>query len=135
MQVPARVQDEAEGAVLPKDRVSVHNLLMGGGFGRRALADSVARAVRIARQVDGPLKVNWSREEDIQHDHLRPYYRPLRIHENPQIDVYRVAHCDTPSGVGEVGTPGVAPAIANAIWMATGKRLRRVPSDTTQIKV
>jgi len=59
---------------LPLDKVVVHNHLIGGGFGRRLESDGVARAVEIAKQVDGPVKVVWSREEDIQHDMYRPYW-------------------------------------------------------------
>lgn len=59
---------------LPVERVTVHNQLLGGGFGRRLEVDSVALAVRIAQQVKGPVKVIWSREEDIQHDMYRPTF-------------------------------------------------------------
>jgi isoquinoline 1-oxidoreductase beta subunit len=59
---------------LPLDRVVVHNHLLGGGVGRRLESDGVARAVQIAQQVDGPVKVVWTREEDIQHDMYRPYF-------------------------------------------------------------
>ncbi len=53
----------------------MHNHLLGGGFGRRLEADMVVAAVRIGKQVDGPVKVMWTREEDIQHDVYRPVYR------------------------------------------------------------
>ena len=77
-QVLARVQSAAaEAAGLPLDKVTVHNHLIGGGFGRRLETDMVASAVRIARHVDGPLKVVWTREEDIQHDIYRPVYRDV----------------------------------------------------------
>jgi isoquinoline 1-oxidoreductase beta subunit len=59
---------------LPKEKVQVHNHLLGGGFGRRLEPDGTLTAVKIAQQVDGPVKVVWSREEDIQHDMYRPYY-------------------------------------------------------------
>jgi len=59
---------------LPLDKVVVHNHLIGGGFGRRLEIDGIARAVQIAQQVDGPVKVVWTREEDIQHDMYRPYF-------------------------------------------------------------
>jgi isoquinoline 1-oxidoreductase beta subunit len=59
---------------LPLDKVVVHNHLIGGGFGRRLDTDGVERAVQIAKQVDGPVKVVWTREEDIQHDMYRPYW-------------------------------------------------------------
>jgi len=62
---------------LPLEKVTVHNFLIGGGFGRRLEVDMVEKAVRIAKQVDGPVKVVWTREEDIQHDIYRPVYRDL----------------------------------------------------------
>ncbi|RYE72682.1 MAG: xanthine dehydrogenase family protein molybdopterin-binding subunit, partial [Oxalobacteraceae bacterium] len=48
-----------------------HNHLLGGGFGRRLETDYVGQAVKFAKQVEGPLKVTWSREEDMQHDYYR----------------------------------------------------------------
>jgi isoquinoline 1-oxidoreductase beta subunit len=77
-QVITRVQEAAaEAAGVPIDRVTVHNHLIGGGFGRRLEADMVASAVRVARHVDGPVKVVWTREEDIRHDIYRPVYRDV----------------------------------------------------------
>ena len=75
-QIMARVQSEAaKAAGLPVEKVTVYNHLIGGGFGRRLEPDMVVAAVRVAKQVDGPVKVVWSREEDIQHDIYRPVYR------------------------------------------------------------
>ena len=77
-QVLTRVQEyAAKAAGLPLDKVTVHNHLLGGGFGRRLEADMVTAAVRIAKNVDGPVKVVWTREEDIQHDIYRPVYRDV----------------------------------------------------------
>ncbi len=74
-QAIARVQSmAAKAAGLPVEKVIVHNHLIGGGFGRRLEADGAVRAVEIAKQVDGPVKVVWTREEDIQHDMYRPYW-------------------------------------------------------------
>jgi isoquinoline 1-oxidoreductase subunit beta len=74
-QVISRVQVAAAKVTgLPLDKVVVHNHLIGGGFGRRLEVDGVTRAVEIAKQVDGPVKVVWTREEDIQHDMYRPYW-------------------------------------------------------------
>jgi isoquinoline 1-oxidoreductase subunit beta len=64
----------AELTGLPKDVVKIHNHLIGGGFGRRLEADGTVLAVKIAKHIDSPVKVIWSREEDIQHDMYRPYY-------------------------------------------------------------
>ncbi len=64
----------AQATGLPREAVKIHNHLLGGGFGRRLEPDGSLLAVKIAQQVDGPVKVVWSREEDIQHDMYRPYY-------------------------------------------------------------
>lgn len=61
----AKVAAEATG--LPLEKVRVHNHLLGGGFGRRLETDFISQAVMIAKQVSGPLKVTWSREEDMRH--------------------------------------------------------------------
>ncbi|MDB5464802.1 MAG: aldehyde dehydrogenase [Phenylobacterium sp.] len=73
IQVMSRAQATAAQVTgLPLDKVTVHNHLLGGGFGRRLEHDMVTKAVRIAQHVDGPVKVVWTREEDIQHDVYRP---------------------------------------------------------------
>jgi isoquinoline 1-oxidoreductase subunit beta len=74
-QAIARAQAAAaKAAGLPLDKVVLHNHLLGGGFGRRLEPDGIVRAVEIAKHVDGPVKVVWTREEDIQHDMYRPYW-------------------------------------------------------------
>jgi isoquinoline 1-oxidoreductase beta subunit len=75
IQVLSRAQAVAAKVTgLPLDKVTVHNHLIGGGFGRRLETDFVEKAVLVAKQVDGPVKVVWTREEDIQHDIYRPVY-------------------------------------------------------------
>jgi isoquinoline 1-oxidoreductase beta subunit len=76
-QVIARVQQTTAALTgLPIDKVTVHNHLIGGGFGRRLEPDMALTAVRIAQRMNGvPVKVIWSREEDIQQDIYRPIYR------------------------------------------------------------
>jgi isoquinoline 1-oxidoreductase beta subunit len=75
IQVLSRAQAVAAKITgLPLDKVTVHNHLIGGGFGRRLEVDFVEKAVLVAKQVDGPVKVIWTREEDIQHDIYRPVY-------------------------------------------------------------
>jgi CO/xanthine dehydrogenase Mo-binding subunit len=74
-QVLTRVQAmAAEVTGLPPDKVVVHNHLLGSSFGRRLEIDIETQAVRIAKHVQGPVKVVWTREEDLQHDVYRPYY-------------------------------------------------------------
>jgi isoquinoline 1-oxidoreductase beta subunit len=54
-------------------------------------------------------------------------YRLLRLAETPVIEVFLLPQGGRPGGVGEPGVPAVAPALANAIFAATGKRIRRLP--------
>ena len=74
-QVLSRAQAAAAAVTgFPLEKVVAHNHFLGGGFGRRLEVDYVTQAVRIAKQVDAPVKVVWTREEDVQHDVYRPYY-------------------------------------------------------------
>jgi len=57
---------------LPADKVKVHVTYMGGGFGRRGEADFVMDAVETSKAIGKPVKVIWSREDDMQHDYYRP---------------------------------------------------------------
>src|SRR3569833_4264598 len=74
-QIAARVQSTAAAtAKVPLDKVIVHDQIIGGGFGRRLEPDMVVKAIRVAQHVEGPIKMVWTREEDIQHDLYRPVY-------------------------------------------------------------
>jgi isoquinoline 1-oxidoreductase beta subunit len=61
---------------LPIQAVKVHPQRMGGGFGRRFYSDYVAEAVVVSRAVKAPVKVLWTRDDDLQHD----FYRPSSVH-------------------------------------------------------
>jgi isoquinoline 1-oxidoreductase subunit beta len=76
-QIITRVQGTvAKLTGLPLEKVTVNNHLIGGGFGRRLEPDMALSAVRVAQHLDGePVKVVWTREEDVQHDIYRPVYR------------------------------------------------------------
>ena len=72
-QAPSRAQDQAAKLTgLPLDAVHVHTQLIGGAFGRRGEWDYVLEAVDLARRVDAPVKVMWSRADDFKHDFYRP---------------------------------------------------------------
>jgi CO/xanthine dehydrogenase Mo-binding subunit len=78
-QLPDRAQEVAATALgLPVAAVKIHPVLGGGGFGRRQEPDVVLQAVQLAKAFPGrPIKVVWSREQDIRHD----FYRPAGISE------------------------------------------------------
>src|SRR5207253_3194130 len=59
-------------AGLPPEKVTVHTTLLGGGFGRRGEVDFITDAVETAKAVGAPVKVMWTREDDITHGFYRP---------------------------------------------------------------
>jgi len=59
-------------------------------------------------------------------------YPLLRIGETPEIEVHRMPSAEAPGGVGEPGVPPLAPAVVNAFYAATGKRVRRLPLERTK---
>ena len=61
-------------------------------------------------------------------------YQMLRMNEAPTIDVHIIQSIETPGGMGECGTSAIVPAVANAIFAATGKRLRKMPVDAAALK-
>jgi len=76
-QAPQWAQDIIAGvSKLPKDKIKVNTTLMGGGFGRRYMADFVMEAAQISKQTGKPVMVLWTREDDMQHD----FYRPASYH-------------------------------------------------------
>jgi isoquinoline 1-oxidoreductase beta subunit len=64
--------DVANALDIDVESVSVLNHMMGGGFGRRSISDAAIQAARLSRASGYPVKLIWSREEDVQHDHYRP---------------------------------------------------------------
>ena len=66
------VQAAADASLLQTDQVTLHTTYLGGGFGRRAYVDYVTQAVLLSTEMQAPVKLIWSREEDVQHDYYRP---------------------------------------------------------------
>lgn len=76
-QGPAQAREIASRITgLPLDAIVLHQTLLGGGFGRRIGQDYVAEAVEVSRAIEGPVKVVWSREDDMRHS----FYRPSATH-------------------------------------------------------
>ena len=77
-QVPGVAQSAVATALdIPRENVVVHTTFLGGGFGRRLVADFVLEAAHLSRRVGGPVKVIWSREDDMRHSMYRPQVRHL----------------------------------------------------------
>lgn len=79
--VPTQAPDMAQSLAadltgLPRNQVHLHTTYLGGGFGRRVLSDFVAEAVLVAREFEQPVKLMWTREDDMQHG----YYRQRTAH-------------------------------------------------------
>src|SRR5262249_32319271 len=96
---------------LKPGQIKIHWTLAGGGFGRRLLADFVQQAILIAKAAGRPVKLIWSREEDMTHD----FYRPAMLHRisavldgagKPQAMVHRVV---SPSHLLYVFPRGIFP--------------------------
>jgi isoquinoline 1-oxidoreductase beta subunit len=87
---------------LPSDNVFVHVPLIGGGFGRRLQSDYVSEAVEISAQAGRPVKLFWSREDDIRND----YYHPLSLN-------YRYADLDT---LSIRGNSSLGPGLQTGAW-------------------
>ena len=77
-QVPGVAREAVALALdLPRDQVVVHTTFLGGGFGRRLVVDNVLEAAHLSRRIAAPVKVTWSREDDMCHGIYRPQVRHL----------------------------------------------------------
>ena len=82
-QMPGAHELVAKLSGVAPEQVVIHTTLLGGGFGRRFFNDFIAEAVETSKAVGAPVKVIWSREDDIQHDHYRP---PVHAVYRAQLD-------------------------------------------------
>jgi isoquinoline 1-oxidoreductase beta subunit len=110
MQTPAR-DIAAMAAGLKPEQVQIHSLYMGGGFGRRGSVDYVGEAVEIAKAAKVPVKLTWTREDDMQHDQYRPaamvkFTASLDANGLPAAVEAKVA--TPPYGFENQGVPGTA---------------------------
>jgi isoquinoline 1-oxidoreductase subunit beta len=78
----------------------------------------------------GEITINNGRVEQSNFD----TYQMLRIDEAPAIEVHIVPSLEAPGGMGEPGTSAIVPAVANAIFAATGRRIRKMPVDPEQLR-
>ena len=68
----ARIRQAAAASGLKPEQINIHNCFLGGGFGRRSINDEMRQAILVAKQVGRPVKLVWTREEDVTQDRYRP---------------------------------------------------------------
>lgn len=95
---------------------------------RAQMEGGIGFALSAARHSAITLKEGWVEQSNFDN------YPLLRIGEMPRVEVHIVPSEAAPTGVGEPGVPPLAPAVANALFAATGKRLRRLPFEITELR-
>jgi isoquinoline 1-oxidoreductase beta subunit len=123
---------------LPADQVHIHTTYLGGGFGRRGEADFVTDAVETSKAVGRPVKVVWTREDDIQHDYYRPvsYARmwgALDASGNPTVFMQRIVQQSLMKRIGALPPNGVdfisVDGSANLPYAIPNVRVEYIESD------
>ncbi len=99
----------AEAVGLKPEQVTVHTLLMGGGFGRRAQADFAVEAAQVSKAVGKPVMVVWTREDDTQHS----FYRPAALH--------RISAALAEDGTPQAWFHRIASTSIDGFWATPGK--------------
>jgi isoquinoline 1-oxidoreductase beta subunit len=122
------VAEVAEVSVQGKE-LRVHQVVAAVDCGRVVNPDTVraqvesAVAYGLSAALRGEITLERGRVKQGNFDD----YEPLRLHEMPAVEVHLVPSSEDPGGIGEPGLPPIAPAVANAVFAATGQRLRRMP--------
>jgi isoquinoline 1-oxidoreductase beta subunit len=129
------VAEVAEVSVNEQGRVRVHRVVAAVDCGRVVNPDGVAAQVEggiifgLSAALKGEITLDRGRvQQGNFHD-----YQVLRINEAPQIEVHVVPSTEHPMGVGEPPVPPIAPAVVNAVFAATGKRVRKLPIRMSEV--
>ena len=126
----------AEVSVSNEGDVHVQRVVCAVDCGQIVNSDTVRAQMEsgiifgITAALFGEITIKHGRVEQSNFDD----YRMLRINETPSIDVHLVKSAEAPGGVGEPGTSAIIPAVTNAIFAATGKRIRKLPIDSAQLR-
>jgi isoquinoline 1-oxidoreductase beta subunit len=123
------VAQVAEVSVSPTGLVRVHRVVCAIDCGRIVNPDTIVAQIEsgivfgLTAALHGEITFKDGRVEQSNfHD-----YEVLRINDMPQVEVHIMPSQESPGGVGEPGVPPIAPAVVNAVYAATGKRIRRLP--------
>jgi len=116
-------------------QIKVHRVTVAADLGRMVNPDTVEAQIQssivfgLSAALWGEITLANGRVQQTNFDR----YRLLRMNENPQIDILLVNSTEKPGGIGEPATALIGPAVANAVFAATGKRLRRMPFTAENI--
>ncbi len=130
------VAEVAEVSVGPDGAVKVHRVVCAVDCGRVVNPRIVERQMEsaivygLSAALYGRITIEHGR---VQQSNFNDY-PVVRIDEMPQVEVVILPSTENPGGVGEPGLPPLAPAVVNAIYAATGKRLRSLPIDTGALR-
>ncbi|MDD5712423.1 MAG: molybdopterin-dependent oxidoreductase, partial [Smithellaceae bacterium] len=119
----------AEVSVADDGRVVVHKVVCAVDCGRYVNPDTIAAQMEggiifgLTAALYGAITLKDGRVEQSNFNN----YPVMRIKEAPVVEVHIVENAEPPGGIGEVAVPPIAPAVVNAIFAATGKRLRTLP--------
>jgi isoquinoline 1-oxidoreductase beta subunit len=130
------VAQVAEVSVDSDGTVHVHRVVAAVDCGRVVNPDTVKAQIEggIVFGLTAALKTEITLDKGRVQQRNFHDYPMLRMFESPTIEVYIVPSTEKPTGVGEPGVPPVAPAVANAIFAATGKRVRRLPIKAEDLR-
>lgn len=130
------VAQVAEVSVKPDGTVRVHKVFCAVDCGKTVNPDTIAAQMEgaivfgLSATLHGAITFKQGRVEQSNfHD-----YPVLRMAEMPEVTVSVIKSTEAPGGIGEPGVPPVAPAVCNAVFAATGKRIRRLPIRTEELK-
>lgn len=130
------VAEVAEVSVSPKGKVRVHKVVCAVDCGPYVNPNTIEAQMQsgvvfgLTAALYGAITLKDGRVEQSNfHD-----YRMLRINEMPEVEVHIVQSKEKQGGIGEPGVPPIAPAVTNAIFALTGKRIRRLPINTDELK-
>jgi isoquinoline 1-oxidoreductase beta subunit len=130
------VAQVAEVSVEKDGTVRVHRIVAAVDCGRTVNPDTVRAQLEggIIFGLTAALKTEVTLDQGRVQQRNFHDYPMVRMFESPAIEVYIVPSTEHPTGVGEPGVPPVAPAVANAIFAATGKRVRRLPIKAEDLR-
>jgi isoquinoline 1-oxidoreductase beta subunit len=130
------VAEVAEVSVAPDGTPRVHRVVAAVDCGMTVNPQTIARQIEgaivygLTAALYGRISFKDGRVEQGNFHN----YQMLRINQMPKVEVHIVPSTEAPGGIGEPGTPPIAPAVVNAIFAVTGKRLRSLPIDSEALK-